>query len=163
MAAKAAFYPSLNLFGMAGFNAFDFSRLFFSPASIATQLGAGLAAPIFNRRQIQSQFDVAKADQRIALLEYEKRTLNAYLEVLDLVNQIHTLENQLRFKDQEVAVLQRAIDNSNTLFSVGYANYLEVINAQSRALQSSIELADLKASQLQAQVQLYRALGGGWN
>lgn len=163
MATKAAFYPSLNLFGMAGFNAFDFSRLFFSPASIASQLGAGLVAPIFNRRQIQSQFDVAKADQRIALLEYEKRTLNAYLEVLDLVNQIHTIENQLKFKDQEVAVLQRSIDNSNTLFSVGYANYLEVINAQSRALQSSIELADLKASQLQAQVQLYRALGGGWN
>lgn len=163
MAAKAAFYPSLNLFGMAGFNAFDFSRLFFSPASIATQLGAGLVAPVFNRRQIQSQFDVAKADQRIALLEYEKRTLNAYLEVLDLINQIQTIENQLGFKDKEVAVLQRSIDNSNTLFSVGFANYLEVINAQSRALQSSIELAELKASQLQAQVQLYRALGGGWN
>lgn len=163
VAAKAAFYPSLNLFGMAGFNAFDFSRLFFSPASIATQMGAGVVGPIFNRRQFQSQFEMAKADQRIALLDYEKRTLNAYLEVLDLINQIHTIEKQLGFKDQEVAVLKRSIDNSNTLFSVGFANYLEVINAQSRALQSSIELAELKASQLQAQVQLYRALGGGWN
>ncbi len=163
IAAKAAFYPSLNLFGMAGFNAFDFSKLFFNPGSLAYQLGAGLAAPIFNRRQIQAQFEVAKADQRIALLEYEKRTLNAYLEVLDLINQIQTIENQLQYKGQEVSVLQRSIDNSNTLFSVGYANYLEVITAQSRALQSSIELADLKASQLQAQVQLYRALGGGWN
>lgn len=163
MSAKAAFYPSFNLFGMAGFNAFDFSRLFFSPGSMAYQMGAGLVAPIFNRREIQSQFEVAKADQRISLLEYEKRTLNAYLEVLDLVNQIQTVENQLKFKDQEVSVLQRSVDNSNTLFSVGYANYLEVINAQSRALQSSIELAELKAFQLQAQVQLYRALGGGWN
>lgn len=163
LAAKAAFYPSFNLMGMAGFNAFEFSKLFFSPGSVAYQLGAGLTAPIFNRRQIQAQFEVAKADQRIALLEYEKRTLNAYLEVLDLINQIGTIENQLQYKDQEVAVLRRSIDNSNTLFSVGYANYLEVITAQSRALQSSIELADLKASQLQAQVQLYRALGGGWN
>jgi HAE1 family hydrophobic/amphiphilic exporter-1 len=82
---------------------------------------------------------------------------------LDLINQIQTIENQLQYKGQEVSVLRRSIDNSNTLFSVGYANYLEVITAQSRALQSSIELADLKASQLQAQVQLYRALGGGWN
>jgi HAE1 family hydrophobic/amphiphilic exporter-1 len=163
IAAKAAFYPSLNLFGMAGFNAFDFSKLFFNPGSVAYQLGAGLAAPIFNRRQIQAQFEVAKADQRIALLEYEKRTLNAYLEVLDLVNQISTYENQLKLKQNEVSVLQRSVENSNTLFSVGYANYLEVINAQTRALGSAIELADLKASRLQSQVQLYRALGGGWN
>lgn len=161
--AKAAFYPSINLFGMAGFNAFDFSKLFFAPASTAYQIGAGLTAPIFNRRQIQAAFEVAKADQRIALLEYEKRTLNAYLEVLDLINQIETLENQLKLKQYEVSVQERSVENSNTLFSVGYANYLEVINAQSRALESAIELADLKASRLQANVQLYRALGGGWN
>ena len=162
-AAKAAFYPSINLFGMAGFNAFEFSKLFFNPASTMYQFGAGLAAPIFNRRQIQTEFELAKADQQIALLDYEKRTLNAYLEVLDLVNQIKTNENQLKLKQNEVFVLQRSIENSNTLFSVGYANYLEVINAQSRALESSIELAELKASRLQAHVQLYRALGGGWN
>lgn len=162
-AAKAAFYPSINLFGMAGFNAFEFSKLFFNPASTMYQLGAGLTAPIFNRRVVQTEFDLAKADQQIALLDYEKRTLNAYLEVLDLVNQISTLDNQLKLKENEVNVLQRSIENSNTLFSVGYANYLEVINAQTRALESAIELADLKASRLQSHVQLYRALGGGWN
>lgn len=161
--AKAAFYPSINLFGMAGFNAFEFSKLFFNPASTMYQMGAGLTAPIFNRREIQTRFEIAKADQRIALLDYEKRTLNAYLEVLDLVNQIATFENQLKLKENEVQVLQRSIENSNTLFSVGYANYLEVITAQTRALESSIELADLKASRLQSHVQLYRALGGGWN
>ncbi|MDX5338681.1 MAG: TolC family protein [Cyclobacteriaceae bacterium] len=162
-AAKAAFYPSVNLFGMAGFNAFDFGKLFFNPASSVYQIGAGLTAPIFNRREIQAAYQIATADQQIALLEYEKRTLNAYLEVLDLVNQINTLENQLKLKQYEVAVQQRSVENSNTLFSVGFANYLEVINAQSRALESAMELADLKASRLKANVQLYRALGGGWN
>ena len=162
-AAKAAFYPSFKLFGMAGFNAFDFSKLFLSPGSSVYQFGMGLTAPIFNRREIKTQFEIAKADQRIALLEYEKRTLNAYLEVLDLVNQIDTYENQLKLKQYEVSVQQRSIENSNTLFSVGYANYLEVINAQGRALESAIELAELKASRLQTHVQLYRALGGGWD
>jgi multidrug efflux system outer membrane protein len=162
-AAKAAFYPSVNLFGMAGFNAFEFSKLFFNPASTIYELGAGLTAPVFNRRWIRTDLDLAKADQRMALLEYEKRTLNAYLEVLDLVNQLNTYENQLKLKENEVRVLERSIENSNTLFSVGYANYLEVINAQTRALESAIELADLKASRLQSHVQLYRALGGGWN
>ena len=162
-AAKAAFFPSVNLFGMAGFNAFDFGKLFFNPASTMYQVGAGLTAPIFNRREIQAAYQIANADQQIALLEYEKRTLNAYLEVLDLINQINTLENQLKLKQYEVAVQQRSVENSNTLFSVGFANYLEVINAQSRALESAMELADLKASRLKANVQLYRALGGGWN
>ncbi len=161
--AKAAFYPSFNLFGMVGFNAFEFSKLFFNPASTIFELGAGMTAPVFNRRLLKTEFELAKADQQIALLEYEKRTLNAYLEVLDLVNQISTYENQLKLKENEVIVLERSIENSNTLFSVGYANYLEVINAQTRALESAIELAELKASRLQSQVQLYRALGGGWN
>ena len=95
-AAKSAFFPSISLFGMAGFNAFEFSRLFFQPASTAYQLGAGLTAPIFNRREIQKEYMYAKADQKIAFLEYEKKTLNAYLEVLDLVNQIKTYENQMK-------------------------------------------------------------------
>jgi len=162
-AARAAFYPSINLFGMAGLNAFEFSRLFLIPASAMYQLGAGLTAPVFNRRQIRTAFETAKADQKIALLNYEKRTLNAYLEVLDLVNQITTYENQLELKENEVEVLRRSIENSNTLFTVGYANYLEVITAQTRALESAIELADLKASRLESHVRLYRALGGGWN
>ncbi|WP_268036438.1 efflux transporter outer membrane subunit [Algoriphagus sp. PAP.12] len=162
-AAKAAFYPSFNLFGMAGFNAFDFSKLFLSPGSGIYQFGAGLTAPIFNRREIRSLYEVAKTDQQIALLEYEKKTLNAYLEVLDLINQMDTYDQQLKMKQYEVSVLERAIEHSNTLFSVGYANYLEVINAQSRTLESAIELADLKASRLQANVRLYKALGGGWN
>lgn len=162
-AAKAAFYPSFNLFGMAGFNAFDFSKLFLSPGSGIYQFGAGLTAPIFNRREIRSLYEVAKTDQQIALLQYEKKTLNAYLEVLDLINQMDTYDQQLKMKQYEVSVLERAIEHSNTLFSVGYANYLEVINAQSRTLESAIELADLKASRLQANVKLYKALGGGWN
>ena len=162
-AAKAAFYPSFKLFGMAGFNAFDFSKLFLNPGASVYEFGMGLTAPVFNRREIKTQFEIARANQRIALLEYEKRSLNAYLEVLDLVNQIETFESQLKLKQYEVSVQQRSIDNSNTLFSVGYANYLEVINAQGRALESAIELADLKAARLQAHVQLYRALGGGWD
>ncbi|MDF2157780.1 TolC family protein [Algoriphagus sp. CAU 1675] len=161
--AKAAFYPSFNLFGLAGFNAFDFGKLFLNPASGVYQMGAGITAPIFNRREIRSLYEIAKADQQIALLEYEKKTLNAYLEVLDLVNQMETYDQQLKMKQYEVSVLERSIEHSNTLFSVGYANYLEVINAQSRTLESAIELADLKASRLQANVQLYKALGGGWN
>lgn len=161
-AARAAYFPSLRLYGMAGFNAFDFARLFLNPASSAYQLGAGLAAPIFNRGQIRAAYETAGASQRIAYLDYEQTVLQSYLEVLDMVNVYTTLEEQLILKEQEVAVQKRSVDNSNTMFSVGYANYLEVINSQSRALMAELEYIELKREQLQSVVSLYRSLGGGW-
>lgn len=162
-AARAAFFPSVNLFGMAGFNSFDFSKLLLNPASLAFQLGAGLSAPLFNRNRIKMQFEVANASQRIAWYDYEQTVLKSYVEVLDLVNQFQTLDQQLENKSNEVRVQRRSVTNSNTMFTVGYANYLDVLNAQSRALQAEIELVELKIQQLQTRVNLYRALGGGWS
>jgi outer membrane protein, multidrug efflux system len=161
-AARAAFFPSFNLFGMAGFNAFDFGKLFFNPASTVYQFGAGLAAPVFNRNQIKMGFETANAAQQIAWYDYEQTVLKSYLEVLDLVNQFEAYQLQVQLKTNEVAVQKRSVDNSNTMFLVGYANYLEVINAQSRALLAEIELVDLKTQKLQTNVKLYKALGGGW-
>jgi outer membrane protein TolC len=162
-AARAAFFPSVNLFGMAGFNAFDFSKLFFNPASMVYQLGAGLAAPVFNRNKIKMQYEAANALQKIAWYDYEQTVLKSYVEVLDLVNQFQTLDMQLENKSNEVLVQRRSVENSNIMFTVGYANYLDVLNAQSRALQAEIELVELKIEQLQTRVNLYRALGGGWS
>ncbi|MFC0261652.1 TolC family protein [Fontibacter flavus] len=161
-AARAAFFPSINLFGMAGFNAFDFSKLFFNPASTAYQIGSGLTAPIFNRNQIRMSFEAANANQKVAWYEYEQVVLKSYLEILDLVNQFEAYQMQVQMKTSEVEVQKRSVENSNIMFTVGYANYLEVINAQSRALTAQIELVELKIQQLQSRVQLYRALGGGW-
>lgn len=161
-AARAAFFPTFNLFGMAGFNAFDFSKLFFSPASAIYQFGAGLTAPIFNRNQIKMGFETANAAQQIAWYDYEQTVLKSYLEILDLVNQFEAYQMQVQLKTNEVEVQKRSVDNSNIMFSVGYANYLEVLNAQSRALISEIELVELKIEKLQTNVKLFQALGGGW-
>jgi outer membrane protein, multidrug efflux system len=161
-AARAAFFPSFNLFGMAGFNAFDFGKLFFNPASMVYQFGAGLTAPIFNRNQIRMGFESANASQQIAWYDYEQTVLKSYLEILDLVNQFEAFQLQVQLKTNEVAVQKRSVDNSNTMFMVGYANYLEVLNAQSRALLAEIELVELKTQKLQTNVKLYKALGGGW-
>lgn len=160
--AKAAFFPSLRLFGMAGFNAFDFSKLFLNPGSSVYQLGAGLVAPIFNRSQIRTSFETAKSQQRIAFLEYEQTILTGYLEVLDRINAYSSLEEQLMLKNDEVQVQRRSVDNANTMFSVGYANYLEVINSQRRALEAELEYVELRKEQLQNIVMLYKSLGGGW-
>ena len=161
--AKAAYFPSLNLYGQTGFNTFDFQKLFFNPASAIYSLGAGVVAPIFNRRIIKSQNEIALAQKNIAYLNYEETVIKAYLEVIDLTNQFESFESQKDLKSLEVQVQKNAIENSNTMFSVGYANYLDVLNAQTKALQSELELIDLQILKLQTHVKLYKALGGGWN
>jgi outer membrane protein, multidrug efflux system len=161
-AARAAYFPSLNLYGQTGFNAFDFQKLFFNPASSIFSLGSGLVAPIFNRRLIKSQNELADAQKNIAYLNYEETVLKAYLEIIDLSNQFQSFESQKELKTAEVAVQKRATENSNTMFTVGYANYLDVLNAQTKALQSELELIELQIHQLQTHVKLYKALGGGW-
>ncbi|GAB3651144.1 TolC family protein [Echinicola sediminis] len=158
--ARTAFFPSLRLFGAAGFNAFEFSKLFLSPASTFYEAGAGLVAPIFNRSQIKASFEQAKSSQRIAFIDYEQTVLNAYLEVLDMVNAYSTLDEQLTLKTDEVLVLRRSVSNANTMFSVGYADYLDVINSQNRALEAELDYVGLKTQKLQSIVNLYRALGG---
>ncbi|MCH7398411.1 TolC family protein [Belliella sp. DSM 107340] len=162
-AARASFFPSINIFGMAGFNAFDFGKLFFNPASTIYQLGSGLAAPVFNRNQIKMAYEIANSSQRIAYLDYEQTVFKSYLEILDLINSIDQYHNQKDLKLTEVEVQKRSVENSNIMFSVGYANYLDVTNAQRRALESEIELVELKVKELQTKVKLYRALGGGWS
>lgn len=88
--------------------------------------------------------------------------LTSYLEVLDRINAYASLEEQLPLKDNEVLVQRRSVDNANTMFTVGYANYLEVINSQRMALAAELEYVELKTEQLQNVVMLYKSLGGGW-
>ncbi|GAB2989693.1 efflux transporter outer membrane subunit [uncultured Cyclobacterium sp.] len=160
--ARTAFFPTFNLYGMAGFNAFDFSKLFLNPASTIYQIGGGLVAPVFNRSRIKAAYETAKAKQKVALYDYEQTVLGGYLEVLGLVNEYQTLKEELTLKTDEVLVQRRSVDNASTMFKVGYADYLDVINSQSNSLASELDYIELKVQQLQSIVSLYRALGGGW-
>jgi outer membrane protein, multidrug efflux system len=160
--ARAAFYPSLSVSAAAGFSAFDVSKWFLSPASAAYGLGGGLVAPIFQRGRIKALYTAANARQRIALEEYQKSLLNAYHEVYTVAHNHYNLAQQLELKQHEVDVLRRASINSNDLFTVGYATYLEVITAQRRLLDVELEFTNMKKELLQNRAMLYRALGGGW-
>ena len=80
----------------------------------------------------------------------------------DALVRIEKLKTQQRIVTSRVTTLQQAITNANMLFNSGMANYLEVITAQSNVLQSELELAAITREQLDAKVELYRSLGGGW-
>jgi outer membrane protein TolC len=159
--AKAAFYPSLNITGAVGLQAFK-ALLFLNPSSFAMNTFGGLTAPLLNRRQIISDLMVAKADQKMAYTNYQKTIVNSFTEVYNHLNLIQNTNDMYDLKTQEVDVLRQSINNSSELFRSGRATYLEVIMAQKNALQSQIELINLKKRQYGAVIGLYKSLGGGW-
>lgn len=159
--AKAAFYPSLNLTGGVGFQSFK-ALLLLNPASFAMNTFAGLTAPLANRRQIIADLMASKADQKMAYINYQKTVVNSFTEVYNQLNAIQNTNEIYGLKIQEVEVLRQSIINSSELFRSGRATYLEVITSQKNALQSQIELINLKKRQYNAVIGLYKSLGGGW-
>lgn len=161
-AAKAAFYPSFNISGSLGFQAFNTAFLFTSPQSLAYSLVGSLTTPLINRSAIKAQFNNAKANQLEAMFNYQKTILNGYIEVSNEISNIKNLEQIQKLKAQEVAELIQSIDISSDLFKAGRATYFEVLMTQNRSLETKLEFINSKKRQYNATVNVYKALGGGW-
>lgn len=159
--AKASLYPSISITANGGLNSFKASNWFNVPASLFGVVAGGITQPIFQRKQLKSQFELAKIDREKVVLEFRQSVLNAVGEVSDELVKIEKLKLQYDISAKRVNTLQQAVKNANLLFKNGMATYLEVITAQSNSLQSELELAAIKTAQLSASVELYRSLGGG--
>ncbi|MFN3403005.1 MAG: TolC family protein [Cytophagaceae bacterium] len=160
-AARAAFYPSLNITGFLGYQSFNPDFLI-SPQSFAYNILAGLAAPLLNTSAIRSQFKSATAGQSEALYNYQKIVINAYMEVYNQMSNINNLNRIHELKNSEVGVLTNSIETASELFLTGRATYLEVIITRTNALKSRLELIEIKRKQYDAAINIYKALGGGW-
>ncbi|GAB3733143.1 TolC family protein [Hymenobacter agri] len=160
--ARANFYPSLGITGGVGLAAFTPGLLVSTPASMLYALGADLAGPLFNRNGIKAAYYTANAAQTQAAYQYEKTVLNAYVEVSNQVASIGNLAKSYDAKAKEVAALNQSVDISNSLFRYARADYTEVLFTQRDALESKFDLIETRMQQLNASVNVYRALGGGW-
>jgi NodT family efflux transporter outer membrane factor (OMF) lipoprotein len=160
---KAAMYPSLVITPEGGWDTYIFRNWFNIPGSLFGAVVGGLTQPVFERKKLKTQYELAKVDREKAVTQFKQSVLTAVGEVSDALGKIAKLKEQQAVALNRVNTLQQAISNANSLFRNGMANYLEVITAQSSALQSELELASIKKGQLSAEVELYRSLGGGWN
>ncbi|HVV05464.1 MAG TPA: efflux RND transporter permease subunit [Puia sp.] len=160
-AARAAFFPSLNLSAYTGYNAFK-AALLFNPGSIAYGLSGGLTAPIFNRKAIKADYARSIAEGRQALYAYQKTILTSFREVTNSLKGMENYQQFYELKQQEVASLNNAVSVANDLYLVGRASYLEVITAQRNVLDAELEMTNAKASVFLNAVNLYRSVGGGW-
>lgn len=160
-AARAAFFPTLNLNGTYGLQAFR-TNLLLSPESIAYSLLGGISAPILNRRAIKADFYFSGAREQEAYYNYHQTVLNAYAEVFAQQASIENLQDIKEIKINQVDIATKSIETSTKLFTTGNATYLEVLLAQKNVLDSRLELVDTSKRQYIAFVNMYKALGGGW-
>jgi len=160
-AAQRSLYPSIT-FGTStiGYGSGTLSH-FFDPTNILANLVGGLVQPIFAGNQLKGQYKIAKAQQEEALLTFKKTVLTASEEVSNI---LYAYESSLRKNEnrsKQVESLQTAVSDTKQLLKAGEANYTEVLNAEQSLLQAQLGQVNDKLEQLQATVNLYRALGGG--
>lgn len=159
--ARSNFYPSFRLTANGGIQGIEFDRLF-DAHSLFGSIVASLAQPILNGRQIKTQYEVSKAQQEISLLNYKKTILNASKEVSDALYTYQANDQKITLKQQEFEAYNQAITYSEELQVYGMANYLEVLTAQENALNAQLSVINTQYGRLNAIVQLYKAVGGGW-
>lgn len=160
--ARKEFYPSLEISAALGLQAFKPSYLFKMPESVLYNLIGELAAPLINKNGLKAEFNTANAKQIQAVYNYEKTILNAYLEVSTQLSNIENLGRSYDFKTKQVEVLNNSVSVSNDLFKSARADYMEVLMTQRDVLDSKLELIETKKQQLNAVVNIYKDLGGGW-
>lgn len=159
--ARANFYPSFGIRTGLGFQSFNTAYLI-NPEAIMYNLAGDLVAPLINRNAIKAAFSTANAKQIQAVYAYEQVILNAYLDVLNQLSKIENYRNSFDMKNSEVGILSGSVTIANNLFNSARADYAEVLLTQREALESKLELIEIKNKQLSAKVNIYRALGGGW-
>ena len=160
--AQANMYPALNITAGGGLESFKASNWFSIPNSLFGLVAGSVAQPVFKRRALKTQFEVAKLQREQAVISFKQSVLQATGEVANALVQIDKLNQQQQIATAQVDTLKHAVFNSQLLFKSDMANYLEVITAQGNTLQAELNLAAIQRQQLSARVELYRSLGGGW-
>lgn len=158
---KANMYPSISITATGGLNTFKASNWFNMPASLFGMVAGGITQPLIQKRQLKTQYELAKIEREKAVIRFRQSVLNAVTEVSDELIKIEKLQEQYNLSKEKVNTLHLAVKNAGMLFSGGMATYLEILSAQSNSLQSELELTTIKTARLNAAVELYRALGGG--
>ncbi|WP_339611551.1 efflux transporter outer membrane subunit [uncultured Planktosalinus sp.] len=158
--ARSNLYPSVGLSVTGGFQSLELDQLLNANSLFATLVG-NIVQPLFNRRQLKTQFEVAETQQEIAYLQFKQSLLTAAREVTDALYDYQAASEKEVLKVQELQALTRATRYAEDLLENGMANYLEVLTARESALNAEVQVTTTRLQQLLAVVELYRALGGG--
>ncbi len=159
---RAMRYPSLVLDASTGLNSFIFESFLNPMGSGFALFNGAIFQPIFQNKRLKANYNIAVAERQLAELDFKDNVVLAVREVSDALVTIEKLREEYNIALRRIIVTTKGVQDASLLFQSGFANYLEVINAQEDALQSELDLADLKRQIIIANIELYRSLGGGW-
>lgn len=159
--AKAAYFPSISLTGLAGFESNALNNLFSHSQRIWNET-ASLTQPVFAGGAIRSGVRLAEAEEQQMLLTYQQAVMNAFQEVS---NSLVAYQKDREFREQQELFTAAAQDTdrlSKILYQHGGASYLQVLTSENNDFSAKLNLAQAQLNERLALVQLYNALGGGW-
>jgi outer membrane protein, multidrug efflux system len=159
--ARAAYFPTISLTGIFGFQSNQLGSLFTGPNK-AWQFAPQLAQPIFTGGRLRSNVAYAKSQEDIALIQYQRSIRSAFREVSDALvdrQKVHEVRAQ---QEALVSTLQDRSRLSYVRYRGGAATLLDALDADRDLFDAELRLAQLRRDELTTVVQLYRALGGGW-
>ena len=160
--AEALRYPSIGLTGSLGLLSDDFSDLTDSDAR-TWNLGGGLFAPIFNSGKLKAQAEGQRARAEQAMSTYESTLLQAFREVEDALVAIRTYHAEHAARQRQAIAARNAARLSRARYDGGVVDYLEVLDSERSQFNAELEESSTQREYLNAIVELYKALGGGWD
>ena len=159
--ARAAFFPSIQLTGSAGFASTALSSLF-NPSNGLFSLAAGLTQPIFEGGALEGQYEFSKARYDELVATYRKSVISAFGNVEDALAAVQQTTDQLDRQQAATDAARHAYDIAQAQLHAGTINILTVLNTETALFTSQDALVQARFARLQAIVSLYNALGGGW-
>jgi len=160
-AAKAAYFPRISLTGLLGFRSNQLSNLFTGPSG-AWSFVPQITQPIFTAGRLKSNVKFAKAQQELALVQYQQTIQTAFREVSDALVQYHKVKEIRAQQELLVTTLRDRSRLAYLRYEGGVDTLLSALDADRELFNSELSLAQTRRNELLALVQLYKALGGGW-
>ncbi|EPJ5576778.1 efflux transporter outer membrane subunit [Citrobacter farmeri] len=160
-ASRASLLPSINLTAGGSIQDRTLPALLDNPLQLWS-LGGSILAPLLNRQALNAQVDMSQSQRNQALYGYEKTVRNAFREVNDSLDAITRYQEQLLELQAQQAVAQETLRIAQNRYRNGYSSYLDVLDAQRTLFSVQTSVVQVKNNLLLAQIDLYKALGGGW-
>jgi outer membrane protein, multidrug efflux system len=159
--ARAAFFPQLTLTGLYGFQSMSLSQLFTGPAQ-TWQFGPTVTLPLFTGGRLRSNLKLAQSQFEETVARYQQTVQNAFREVSDSLVAFQRLREYRALIAERAEANRLAADLANIRYEGGVTSYLEVLFSEQELFDAELALSRAQANELLSVVQLYRALGGGW-
>ena len=160
-AAKRAFFPTISLTGLFGFQSNQLSNLFTGPSK-AWSFVPQISQPIFTGGRLKSDVKFARAQQEFAIVQYQKTIQNAFKEVSDALIQYQKVREIRAQQELLVATLRGRSQLAYLRYQGGVDTLLNALDSDRELFDAELNLTQTKRNELLSLVQLYKALGGGW-